>query len=947
MVEAIAGRLMDNLQELALNEAKALVQVKHDILRLRDRLVWLQAFLLEADPIRRVDGNLLTGVLVSQTRAVALDSEDAIDRYLVLSDTIASRRGWRRVIIIPKLLERFAQQFIVRHYLSVEVTMLNTRIEDILDSRDKYKLDDLRTGSEADDAKKSTAEPRPSWALPTGHGSFSVTRRKRFEDNWCNLPCRDMDKDKLRKHLLKNKELFVIFIEGDSGAGKTALMRSAFSDSEIVGNFHVRIWIDLPPCTRDTTIASQIKQNLGVAWSATDNDSSSHRLVVIDCNDVRFFGDMRLSEWLPNATEHDKIVLITSKKAPAAVVSQTFKHDEVERGNLRIGLSPLQREDIRLLFYYKLLGQEVSEDEEGSHLVSKVEEVTMGLPRAVVMLAHLLRTTERSSWGSLFQHICKSSKVEKRIQRILLLSFNALHNDLKSCFLYFAAFPQETEICTQELVRLWVAEGFLCPKDGKSMEFIGHGHLKELISRDLVQVRTKDDVGFVQSVSIASYVHNFLRMEARETSFLDVHFLYHVPDAATVRRLSIPDYQSESSSTLEHKYRKLRSLISRVPKQDNLKHTVQAQPVGGEDDALLPHRDPSSLNEDPKVGTASLFWTSLKTLINRGTTKEDPTKPISRVLRGSRYLRVISLEGHNVDEKMLRCVSNKVHLRYLRVDSRNLTTTIPVSIGDLLRLQTLDMRGSKISRLPNEFWKIQTLRHVLGDGLPFPDPASATNLRNLLTLETMSLKGVDQWDGKIMLKMLNLETLTVEGLDGSDIYPALHQLIYLKRLRLYGDNIKLGSLGLDNHNLVVMELTGKLSREDAGFEKTSKLFNLSVLKLMHTHVEQAFINNIAQLPNLNHLSLLDISCADNKLEIPEQGFDRLEVLKVSVSANSDDDKPPLKIVVNSALRMLKTFQLISCKKVTIGVGGDNGNQDFNQLKSRCSGGRYIYSNKSS
>ncbi|CAL4986706.1 unnamed protein product [Urochloa decumbens] len=1048
MAEAIAGRLMDNLQELALNEAKALVQVKNDIRRLRDRLVWLQAFLLEADPIRRVDGNLLTGVLVSQTRAVALDSEDAIDWYLVLSDTIASRRGWRRVIVVPKLLERFAQQFIVRHYLSVEVTMLNTRIEDILDSRDKYKLDGLRTGSKAD-AEKEKLDGLISWTLPTGHSTSSnVTRKKRFEDNWCKLPCRDMDKDKLRKHLLKNKKVFVIFMDGDSGVGKTALMRSAFNDSEILRYFHVRIWIDFPPCTSDTTIASKIERKLG------NDSSSSHRLVVIDCNDVRFSGHMRLSEWLPDAREHDKIVLITSKKAPAAVVSQTFKHDGVERGNLRIELSRLEREDIWMLFYYKLLGvviektkegkgsspelekgntspvseqeegrgkgsighevseeerkgkgstghkvsdedegkgkgsighevseeerkgkgkgkgsighevseeeegkekgsigHKVSKEEEGSHLVSKVEEITMGLPRAVVMLAHLLRTTERSSWGSLFQHICKSSKVEKRLQRILLLIFNALPNDLKSCFLYFAAFPQETKICTEELVRLWAAEGFLCPKDGKSMEFIGHGHLKELISRDLVQVVTKDDVGFVQSVSIANHVHNFLRMEARETSFLDVHFLYHVPEAATVRRLSIPDYQSESSSTLEHKYRKLRSLISRVPKeQGNLKHTAQAQPVGGEDDAPLPQRDLSSLNEDPKVGTASLFWTSLKTLINWGATKEDPTKPISRVLRGSRYLRVISLEGHNVDEKMLRCVSNKVHLRYLRVDSTNLTTTIPVSIGDLLRLQTLDVRGSKISRLPDEFWKIQTLRHVLGDGLPFPDPASATNLRNLQTLETMSLKGVDQWDGKIMLKMPNLETLAVEGLDGSNIYAALHQLIYLKRLRLCGDNIKLGSLGIDNHNLVLMELTHeKLSREDdAGFEDTSKLFNLSVLKLMRTHVEQAFINNIAQLPNLNHLSLQDISCADNKLEIPEQGFDRLEVLEVSVSASSDDDKPPLKIVVNSALGRLKTFKLISCKEVTIVVGGKNGNQDFNnQLKCRCSGGRYKYSIASS
>ncbi|CAO2142339.1 unnamed protein product [Urochloa humidicola] len=1009
MAEAIAGPLLENLQELALKEAKALVQVKHDIRCLRDRLVWLQAFIMEADPIRRVDGNLLTGVLVSQTRAVALDSEDAIDQYIVLSDAIASRRGWRRVIVIPKLLERFAQQFLVRHYLSLEITLLNERIEEILHSREKYKLDDLRTGSEA--VERSDAEPRPSWTLPTGHGSFNhhIPRKTGFEDNWCDhLSHRNLDKRKLQKKL-SNENLFVIFIQGNSGVGKTAFMRSAFNDRSVVGNFHVRTWIDLPPCTRDTTIASQIKKNLGVAWSSS-TDNSCHRLVVIDCNDVRFTGQ-RLSEWLPNARKQDKIVLITSKMVPAAVVSQKVYHGVVERTNFIIPLSSLKREDVWLLFYYKFLGRvikntkkeesgrpeeegegsispeeddggsigpvlkkeegkgttglvseddkgkgspgpvskeekgkrstsqaEEEEEEEGSHLVSKVHDVTMGLPRAVVMLAHLLRRTERSSWGSLFQHILKSSKVEKRLQRILLLSFNALPNDLKSCFLYFAGFEQETEICTQELVRLWAAEGFLCPKDGKSMEFIGHGNLKELIARELVQVVTKDDIGFVQSVSIASCVHNFLRVEARETSFLDVHLLYHVPKAATVRRLSIPDYQSESSA-FEDKYPKLRSLISNEkPKEPETPNTLQ--PRGQEEDAPVSRiYRPSSVNEDRKGSTPPCLprpalHTCCQTLFNRGATNEDRTKSVSKVLRGSPYLRVISLKDHNVGEKMLKCASNKAHLRYLRVQSRILTT-IPVSISDLPRLQTLDVRGTKISRLPDEFWKIQTLRHVLGDSLPFPNTTLPTNLRNLQTLQTMSLKGID-WDGKIMLKMLNLETLAVKEInDSHDIFPALHQLIYLKRLRLSGSAIKLGSMGLDNHNLELMELDGKLIPEDVDFQETSRLFNLSVLKLMNTNVDQAFIKNIAQLPNLKHLSLLDNSCDGEELVIPKPGFSLLKVLKVSVSSL---DKLK-KIVVNSPLTRLQTFQLISCREITI--GGDN--KDFQQPKPNFSGERYIYS----
>ena len=86
MAEAIVGLLVGKLQEMAVSEAKALVAVNDDIRGLRDRLMWMQAFLRHADPQRRDTPDELIRVWLKQTRDVAFDAEDAIDDYSLKVD---------------------------------------------------------------------------------------------------------------------------------------------------------------------------------------------------------------------------------------------------------------------------------------------------------------------------------------------------------------------------------------------------------------------------------------------------------------------------------------------------------------------------------------------------------------------------------------------------------------------------------------------------------------------------------------------------------------------------------------------------------------------------------------------------------------------------------------------------------------------------------------------
>uniref|UniRef100_M8BZB8 Disease resistance N-terminal domain-containing protein n=1 Tax=Aegilops tauschii TaxID=37682 RepID=M8BZB8_AEGTA len=86
MVDALIGPLVGRLQGLALSQAQALVAVKNDIGRLGDKLMFLQAFLREADAKHHLFSDEITRVWLKQTRDAVFDAEDAVDHYYVQVD---------------------------------------------------------------------------------------------------------------------------------------------------------------------------------------------------------------------------------------------------------------------------------------------------------------------------------------------------------------------------------------------------------------------------------------------------------------------------------------------------------------------------------------------------------------------------------------------------------------------------------------------------------------------------------------------------------------------------------------------------------------------------------------------------------------------------------------------------------------------------------------------
>ncbi|CBI24373.3 unnamed protein product, partial [Vitis vinifera] len=156
-------------------------------------------------------------------------------------------------------------------------------------------------------------------------------------------------------------------------------------------------------------------------------------------------------------------------------VSQSFKMEEVLRNVIKQ--------------FYLARKEEYLEDKryvvkafQGCFCPPELEKISLdivkrceGLPLAIVAMGGALSTKEKNEleWQKFNDSLgsqLESNPHLENITKILSLSYDDLPHYLKSCFLYFAIFPEDYPINCGRLIRLWIAEGFVKGKKGITLE---------------------------------------------------------------------------------------------------------------------------------------------------------------------------------------------------------------------------------------------------------------------------------------------------------------------------------------------------------------------------------------------------------------------------------------------------------------------------------------------
>ncbi|KAM0905771.1 hypothetical protein ACQ4PT_017182 [Festuca glaucescens] len=487
-----------------------------------------------------------------------------------------------------------------------------------------------------------------------------------------------------------------------------------------------------------------------------------------------------------------------------------------------------------------------------------------GLPLAIVTMAGHVACNPRKSheeWLDLCKALFPESGkadgkelTQEEVGRIVSHCYNDMPAEIKTCSLYLSIFPKGYKISRKRLTRRWIAESFVCEKEGLSAEDVAETYFNHLIRRKIIQPVEHNSNGKVKKFIVHDMVLELIVTKASKENFITVvggNWLMQ-PPSSKVRRLSLQGSDSKRAKDTE---------------KMNLSHVRSLTMFGSLNKQLPSHSF--------KFG----------------------------------IVQVLDLEGckdfkhHHIIE-----ICRMLLLKYLSLRKTD-TKQLPDNIGKLKNLETLDIRETKVVELPNTICQLERLVNILGgdkttrDALKLPEEMKKKKMKALRILS-----GIEIVEGSADLRHLTelrklaiykLKTLgsdaSFKGLRSSIEYLggySLHTLIIDDESSDFVGS--LDDLSSPPKFLLALELSGKMVKLPNWIKQ------LSVLNKLTLSLTALRTDNLKDLSKLDALFSLTFSfrakqqdrqtlaiVAENKLysngeiTVPDGRFKSLKLLCLS------------------------------------------------------------------
>ncbi|PHT32818.1 putative late blight resistance protein -like protein R1B-14 [Capsicum baccatum] len=354
----------------------------------------------------------------------------------------------------------------------------------------------------------------------TAHKSSNLVRSSRMNEEIIGFE--DVI-EKLRDQLIKGtKGRDVISIVGMPGLGKTTLAYRLYYDRSVSSHFDIRAQCCVSQLySRKELLMAILRDAINEKFERSEKQpdeladqlrrtlfSRRYLILVDDVWETSVWDD--LVSCFNDANNGSRIILTTRNLEVANYTR--FQSD------------PLQLRMFNDDESWELLRKKVVGEESCSPLLTKVGQQIAKkcgqLPLSVVLVAGILAELEKEEecWeqfaNNLGPHIHKDSRA------IIEQSYQILPYHLRSCFLFFGAFPEDRVLDVTALTWLWISQGFVKSCEGKSLEDIAQGYLENLIGRNLVMGTKRSSRGKTKECRIHDLLHDFCKERAKEENLL-------------------------------------------------------------------------------------------------------------------------------------------------------------------------------------------------------------------------------------------------------------------------------------------------------------------------------------------------------------------------------------------------------------------------------------------
>ncbi|XP_059623098.1 putative disease resistance RPP13-like protein 1 [Cornus florida] len=223
------------------------------------------------------------------------------------------------------------------------------------------------------------------------------------------------------------------------GIGKTTLAKLVYNDESIKDHFKFKDWVSVAHNFKlDIILNIMKKEFLATSYTPSmDNPQSKHHAFLKENCFLLVLDDV----WTEDYKDWEQLERILTE-------GQRVLDDDKECWSL----------------FCSAFSGEMSTDAEvtGRGIVGKCK----GLPSVIIAMGRLLSHVDVNEWANILNNDIWKVEEQKHdqypiIMPALCLSFDRLPSYLKHCFAYFSTFPKAYEFDKNELVKLWMAEGFI------------------------------------------------------------------------------------------------------------------------------------------------------------------------------------------------------------------------------------------------------------------------------------------------------------------------------------------------------------------------------------------------------------------------------------------------------------------------------------------------------